>query len=255
MRFSFDGKVALVTGAAMGIGFATAKAFAEAGARTVLVDCQEDKLLAATDTLTSAGLTAMAVTCDVSNATQVEAMISRTVEAYGQLDAAFNNAGINSGFVDLLDTDDAAFDRLIAINLRGVWLCQKAEVRQMVTQADGGAIVNCSSISGLAGGAGFASYSAAKHGVSGLTASAALEYARKGVRINAVAPGPTETPMGHFVTRGWDREIVERMMESVPIGRLAQPNEIAAPVLFLCSSAASMIVGHTLPVDGGILAR
>jgi NAD(P)-dependent dehydrogenase (short-subunit alcohol dehydrogenase family) len=250
----FNGKVALVTGAGMGIGLATAKAFAEAGAATILVDYQEDVVVEATERLVGAGHTAMAITCDVSDAEQVDAMIERAVSAYGRLDAAFNNAGVNDGAIDMLDTTDQQFDRIIAINLRGIWLCIKAELRQMVEQGSG-SIVNCSSISGLVGGQGFGSYTAAKHGVSGLTKSAALEYIRNGVRVNAVAPGTIETPMGGFVTKGWEPQILDEMLRNQPIGRLGRPEEIASAVLFLSSEDASFVVGHTLPVDGGFLAR
>lgn len=251
---SFQGKVALVTGAALGLGFATAQAFAEAGAATVLVDYNEDKVREAADELSAAGHSVLPITCDVSDPDQVDAMIEQTVSKFGRLDAAFNNAGVNDGAHDILETNNAMFDRIISINLRGVWLCQRAQLRQMVAQGSG-AIVNCSSISGLAGGQGFGSYTAAKHAVSGITKSAALEYITKGVRVNAVAPGMFETPMGGFVTKDWDADVVKDMLRDQPIGRLGKPEEVASVVLFLCSDGASMIVGHTLPVDGGFLAR
>jgi NAD(P)-dependent dehydrogenase (short-subunit alcohol dehydrogenase family) len=211
MNLSFDGKVALVTGAGLGLGFAAAKAFAEAGAATVLVDYQEDKVREAADQLSAEGHTVLPIICDVSDPNQVDAMMAKTITAYGRLDAAFNNAGVNDGAHDILETSNEAFDRIISINLRGVWLCQRVELRQMVAQGSG-AIVNCSSISGLAGGQGFGSYTAAKHAVSGITKSAALEYITKGVRVNAVAPGMFETPMGSFVTKGLDGDVVKQML-------------------------------------------
>jgi NAD(P)-dependent dehydrogenase (short-subunit alcohol dehydrogenase family) len=254
MNLSFDAKVVLITGASQGIGFASAKAFAEAGAITVLADNQEQKVRGAAEQLAAAGHQAAAVTCDVTDPAQVQAMIDQTVSAHGRLDAAFNNAGAISDTIEILDTDDGEFDRLVSINLRGLWLCMKAELRQMVAQG-GGAIVNCSSIGGLTGALGHGAYAATKHGVMGLTSSAALEYIAKGVRINAVAPGMIDTPMNDRVSEGHDPEVVDRMLREQPIGRFGTSGEIAAAVLWLCSDAASLVVGHTLPVDGGYMAR
>lgn len=254
MQLSFSGRVALVTGASQGIGFASAQAFAEAGAKVVLADRQEDKVREAAERLTGAGHTALAVTCDVTDAGQVQAMVERTVSAYGRIDAAFNNAGVISETMEVLDTPDEEFDRLVSINLRGLWLCQKAELRQMLAQG-GGTIVNCSSIGGLAGSLGHGAYSATKFGVTGLTSSAALEYITKGVRINAVAPGMIDTPMNDTVSKGHDPEVERTMLKEQPIGRFGKPEEIAAAVLWLSHEASSMVVGHTLPVDGGYMAR
>jgi NAD(P)-dependent dehydrogenase (short-subunit alcohol dehydrogenase family) len=250
---AFDGKVALVTGAGVGIGLATAEAFAKSGASVVLADRNGETVAKATGDLRAAGYNAMGVTCDVTDAAQVGAMIERAVSTYGRLDAAFNNAGVNSEAATFLEISDNEFERVMAVNLRGVWNCMKGEVRQMMAQGNG-AIVNCSSIGGLKGSRGRGAYSASKHAVIGLTRSAALDYATKGIRINAVCPGMINTPMAIFVTKNYDPEIVARMVAQEPIGRFGAPEEVAAAVVWLCSPAASFVVGHAMTVDGGILA-
>jgi NAD(P)-dependent dehydrogenase (short-subunit alcohol dehydrogenase family) len=254
MARSLEKKVALITGAGRGIGLASAKAFAEAGASVVLADHAEERLGTAVDELRSAGYSAMGVTCDVTDRVQVAAMIEKTVGAFGRLDAAFNNAGINSDGADVLETDDDQFDHIIDVNLRGIWNCMKAELRQMMAQGSG-AIVNCSSIGGMVGSKGRSAYSASKHAVIGLTRSAALEYASRGIRINAVCPGIINTPMAVEVTRNYDPEIVKAMVAREPIGRFGEPEEIAAAVIWLCAPAASFMVGHAMVVDGGVLAQ
>ena len=248
-----EGKVAVVTGAARGIGFATAKAFADAGASVVLADRDGEALGTAADALRSAGHEAIGLVCDVTDGAQVTAMIERTVATYRRVDAAFNNAGVNSDSAPLLDTDDQEFDRILSVNLRGVWNCMKAELRQMLAQGSG-AIVNCSSIGGMVGSKGRSAYSASKHAVVGLTRSAALDYAAQGIRINAVCPGMINTPMAVAVTRNYDPAIVTAMVAREPIGRFGEPEEIAAAVVWLCTPAASFMVGHAMAVDGGLLA-
>jgi len=253
MTTAFDGRVALVTGAGGGIGLATAEAFAKVGASVVLADRDEERIGKAAEGLRAAGHNAIGVTCDVTDTAQVEAMIERAVSTYGRLDAAFNNAGVNTEAAAFLETSDNEFERVMNVNLRGVWNCMKGELRQMMAQGSG-AIVNCSSIGGLKGSRGRSAYSASKHAVIGLTRSAALDYAAQGIRINAVCPGMVNTPMAAFVTKNYDPEIVRRMVAQEPIGRFGEPKEIATAVVWLCSPAASFMVGHAMTVDGGLLA-
>jgi NAD(P)-dependent dehydrogenase (short-subunit alcohol dehydrogenase family) len=254
MNICLEGMVALVTGAGAGIGLATAQAFAEAGAAVALADVNEDALHSAAEGLRAAGRKVLAIRCNVVDKSEVMAMVDQVVSAFGRLDAAFNNAGVNSVSADLLETGDGEFDRIINVNLRGVWNCMKAELRQMTAQGNG-AIVNCSSIGGMVGSKGRSAYSASKHAVIGLTRSAALDYAKRGIRINAVCPGIINTPMAVAVTRNYEPEIVKAMVAREPIGRFGQPEEIASAVLWLCSPAASFMVGHAMAVDGGVLAQ
>ena len=253
MNHSFAGKVALVTGAGSGIGLATAKAFGEAGASVVLADRREDAVRAAAEGLSASGGKALAVRCDVTDDTQVASMIDRTVSAFGRLDAAFNNAGVMQRRVDTAEISGDEWDRVMAINLRGVWSCMKYELPQMLRNG-GGAIVNCSSIGGVIGVPGLAAYHAAKHGVIGLTKTAAIEYATRKIRINAVCPGTINTPMAESLTGG-DPKILAEFLKDEPIGRIAEPEEVAAAVLWLCSPGASYVVGHALLVDGGYTAH
>jgi NAD(P)-dependent dehydrogenase (short-subunit alcohol dehydrogenase family) len=253
MNESFEGKVALVTGAGSGIGLATAKAFAEAGASVVLADTREEAVGAAAEELTTGGRKAIAVRCDVTDDGQVTSMIERTASTFGRLDAAFNNAGVMQRRVETAEISGDEWDRVMAVNLRGVWSCMKYELRQMFRNG-GGAIVNCSSIGGLIGVAGLAAYHAAKHGVIGLTKTAALEYAARGIRINAVCPGTINTPMAQSLT-GDDPKVLAEFLKDEPIGRIGAPEEIAAAVLWLCSPGASYVIGHALLVDGGYTAR
>jgi len=253
MNHSFAGKVALVTGAGSGIGLATAKAFGDAGASVVLADRREDAVRAAAEGLSASGGKALAVRCDVTDDTQVASMIDRTVSAFGRLDVAFNNAGVIQRRVDTAEISGEEWDRVMAINLRGVWSCVKYELPQMLRNG-GGAIVNCSSIGGVIGVPGLAAYHAAKHGVIGLTKTAALEYATRKIRINAVCPGTINTPMAESLTGG-DPKILAEFLKDEPIGRIAEPEEVAAAVLWLCSPGASYVVGHALLVDGGYTAH
>jgi NAD(P)-dependent dehydrogenase (short-subunit alcohol dehydrogenase family) len=251
--YDFTGQVALVTGAAGGMGLDTARAFATAGAAVVLADIDGDAARSAAAELTEAGYDALGLTCDVADEDQVAALVDRTVETYGRLDMAFNNAGIMLPLTDAADEPAEAFDRVNGINLRGVWACMKHELRVMREQGSG-AIVNCSSLGGLVGNPGRAAYHATKHGVLGLTKSAALEYAPRGVRINAVCPGTIETPMVADMIAKGELSVAEAEAGQ-PIGRLGRGDEIAAAVLWLCSPGASLVIGVALPVDGGYTAR
>src|SRR5438046_4187596 len=249
MNLSFQNKVALVTGAGSGMGLVTARAFAEAGAAVALADVHEDAVRAAIEELVAAGHKAIAVRCNVADEAEVVAMLDQAVSTFGRLDVAFNNAGVQSPAVETADASGEEFDRVNAINLRGVWNCMKYELRQMREQGSG-AIVNCSSIGGLIGLPGRAIYHASKHGVIGLTKSAALEYASRGIRINAVCPGTIETPM---VADMMAKESItmEDIGSDQPIGRLDRSEEIAAAVLWLCSPGASLVIGHALAVEIG----
>ncbi|XAZ21416.1 SDR family oxidoreductase [Sinorhizobium sp. B11] len=249
MNISFENKVALVTGAASGMGLAAAKAFAEAGAAVALADVNESAVRVAADSLTSSGHRAIAIQCDVADMEQVAAMVEKTVAEFGRLDAAFNNAGVQSPVAETADADPKDYDFVMGVNLRGVWNCMKYELLQMRKQGSG-AIVNNSSLGGLVGIAERGIYHASKHGVVGLTKSAGLEYAAKGIRINAICPGIIETPMvtGMLETQP---EAMDALMQVVPMNRLGGAEEIADAVLWLCSDAASYIIGHALPVDGG----
>jgi len=249
MNDSFQNKVALVTGASSGMGLTTAKAFAEAGASVALVADHKDGVRAAAEELKRAGHKVLAICCDVADERQVEAAVAETVAAFGRLDAAFNNAGIQSPIAETADASSDEFDRVNGINLRGVWNCMKYELRQMRKQGSG-AIVNNSSIGGLVGIAGRGVYHASKHGVLGLTKSASLEYAARGIRINAVCPGTIETPMVSDMLEHQPEEMKE-ILKAVPIGRLGRAEEIASAVLWLCSPGASFVIGHALVVDGG----
>ena len=247
---NFSDKVALVTGASSGMGLATAQAFAEAGAAVVLADIKDEAVRKAAEQLVSEGHRALAIRCDVSNDAQVEAMVERTVAEFGRLDAAFNNAGVMAKIAPTADSTLEEFDRVTHVNLRGVWSCMKHELRQMERQGSG-AIVNCSSIGGLTGDPGIPAYTASKHGVIGLTRTAALEYAAKGIRVNAVCPGTIDTAFSRAVVN-WDEQKFEALVKAPPIGRAGKPEEIASVVLWLCSPGASYVVGHALAVDGGL---
>jgi NAD(P)-dependent dehydrogenase (short-subunit alcohol dehydrogenase family) len=251
--YNFRGQVALVTGASSGMGLATAQAFAAAGAAVVMADINQKVLLTAHDGLVSDGHQAIAVTCDVSDEAQVEAMIQRAIGTFGRLDMAFNNAGIQVPPSDAADETAENFDRVNAVNLRGVWTCMKHELKQMRAQGSG-AIVNCSSIGGIIGLPTRAAYHASKHGVIGLTRSAAMEYAPRGVRINAVCPGTIATPMVSDML-ATQADAMKEIMREQPIGRLGRSEEIAAAVLWLCSPGASFVLGVALPVDGGFTAH
>lgn len=244
--YDFSGQVALVTGASQGLGFATAEAFAQNGASVVLADLNEEALNNAADRLKAEGFNVLAVVCDVSDEAQVKTLIERTVAEHGRLDMAFNNAGISGPVGPITQETEAEFDQVNNVNLKGVWACMKHELIQMDKQGSG-AIVNCSSLGGLVGLPGRAAYHGTKHGVLGLTKCAALDYATKNIRVNAVCPGTFDTPM----VSGIDKDSIDEFMRSQPIGRMGKPEELAAAVLWLCSPAASFVLGAALSVDGG----
>ena len=249
ITYDFKGQVASVTGAASGMGLATARAFAYAGAAVTLADVSEAALQQAVDEITLAGGKAIGVVCDVSDEAQVAAMVERTVATFGRLDAAFNDAGIQVPSSEIADQSAEDYDRINAINLRGVWACMKHELLQMRKQGSG-AIVNCSSIGGLTGRALLAAYHGSKHGVIGLTRSAALEYAARGIRVNAVCPGTIDTPM---VSKMLDSGVLamDDLLRDLPMKRLGRGEEIADAVLWLCSPGSTFVTGQALAVDGG----
>ncbi len=255
MYITFENKVALVTGAASGLGLATAKAFADSGASVVLADWNEEAVRSAAKDLADKGHTTLAVRCDVSDDAQVEAMVKQTVAFFGRLDAAYNNAGVQNVLAETADSRRDDYDKVMGINLRGVWSCMKFELQHMRHQGSG-AIVNCSSLGGLIGGARRGTYHAAKHGVIGFTKSAALEYASRGIRVNAVCPGMIQTPMTEqMIAAGQGAELEAMLKAYVPMGRTGRPEEIADAVLWLCSSAASYVTGQSISVDGGYVMR
>jgi NAD(P)-dependent dehydrogenase (short-subunit alcohol dehydrogenase family) len=253
-----EGKVALVTGGASGIGRATALTFAREGAKLVIADMNEEGGQQTVHMITEKGGEAIFVRTDVSKATEVEAMITKTVETYGRLDCAHNNAGI-SGFGIAGDAyaltaeyPEERWHQVIAVNLTGVWLCMKYEIPQMLSQGRG-AIVNTASGAGLVGSRGMSAYVASKHGVVGLTKTAALEYAQQGIRVNCVCPGVIQTPM---TARGLsDPEQKAQIVAREPIGRVGTPEEVAEAVVWLCSDAASFVTGHAMSIDGGLVAQ
>lgn len=246
--YDFNGQAALVTGAASGLGAATAKAFAEAGAGLVLVDQDAEALNAVTGALTASGAKAFSIVGDVSDEALAETAVGRAVSEFGRLDMAYNNAGILGPMCPMAEETADGYDRVQAVNLRGVWTFMKHELLQMQKQGSG-AIVNCSSLGGLVGLPGRAGYHASKHGVIGLTKCAAMDNAAQGIRVNAICPGCIETPMGDAI----DPAAMKAFLKEQPIGRMGRPEEIAAAVLWLCSPGASFVLGVALPVDGGFV--
>ncbi|MGE0825906.1 MAG: SDR family oxidoreductase [Candidatus Binatia bacterium] len=248
-----QGKVALVTGGGSGIGRATSLIFAREGAKVVVADVVVPGGEETVQMIKAAGGDAIFVKADMSKAAEVEAMVQKTVATYGRLDCAHNNAGIEGTTKRTPDYSEEEWDRVIDINLKGVWLCMRYEIPQMLKQG-GGAIVNTASDAGLLGVPQMPAYVASKHGVVGLTKTAALEYAKAGIRVNAVCPGVIKTPMVDRIT-GLRPGRAERMTAAEPVGRMGKPEEIGEAVVWLCSDAASFVTGLPMPVDGGVAAQ
>lgn len=248
-----DGKVALITGAGSGIGRASALTFAREGAKVIVADIVVEGGEETVQLVQNAGGEASFIKVDVSKAADVEAMINKAVETYGRIDCAHNNAGIEGQLAPTDEYSEEMFNRVLAINLAGVWLCMKYEIPHMLKQASG-AIVNTASGAGLVGVAGMSAYVASKHGVVGLTKTAALEYAKSGIRVNAVCPGLIQTPMVERLTNA-QPQLAEALVAAEPIGRTGRPEEIAESVVWLCSDAASFVTGHAMSVDGGYVAQ
>jgi NAD(P)-dependent dehydrogenase (short-subunit alcohol dehydrogenase family) len=251
MTMELEGKVGLVTGGTSGIGQDTAVLFAKAGAKVVVAGRREPEGEKTIELIRAAGGDGLFVKTDVSKAGEVDSLIRQVVERFGRLDIAFNNAGIEGVWVPIINQSEKDWDQTIDINLKGVWLCLKYEIRQMLKQGGGGAIVNMASVTGLVGSAGAAAYSASKHGVMGLTKSAALETARSGIRINAVCPAVIETPMAERIFGA--PEVHKQVLGLHPIGRFGRPAEIAEAVVWMCSDRASFMTGQSLVLDGGFL--
>jgi NAD(P)-dependent dehydrogenase (short-subunit alcohol dehydrogenase family) len=251
METTFKNKVALITGGSFGIGRATAIAFAKKGAKVVIADWIENE--ETMDLIENLGSEVLFIKCDVSKNADVKALIEKTVNIFGSLDFAFNNAGIEGASAQTEDCTEENWNKTIDINLKGIWLCMKYEIPEML-KIGKGAIVNCSSVAGLIGYSGLPAYVASKHGVLGLTKTAALEYAKMKIRINAVCPGVIQTAMIDRLT-GKKKETIEQFTDLEPIGRFGLPEEIANAVLWLCSDEASFVTGIAMPVDGGFVAQ
>ena len=252
MTMELEGKVALVTGGTSGIGRETALLFTKAGAKVVVAGRRELEGKETVDLIRAAGGDGLFVKTDVSQGSEVAALIQKAVERFGSLDIAFNNAGIEGAWVPIIRQSEEDWDRTINVNLKGVWFCLKYEIRQMLKQGGGGAIVNMASVTGLIGSVGAGAYSASKHGVIGLTKTAALENAKSGIRINAVCPGVIETPMSE---RLFGAPAIHKSVVGLhPVGRLGKPAEIAEAVVWMCSDRASFMTGQSLVLDGGFLA-
>ncbi len=253
ISYNFADKVVFITGASSGIGKASAVAFAEAGAKVVACDVNMDAGMSLVNEIKGKGGDALFIKCDVSKAEDVKTAIEGTIKKFGRLDFAFNNAGIEGISAPTPDCTESNWDQTININLKGVWLCMKYQIPHMLRQG-GGAIVNCSSIAGLVGFPGIPAYTASKHGVIGLTKTAALEYAKSNIRINAICPGVIQTPMIDRFIHG-EVQIQRQLAAGEPVGRVGQPEEIANAAMWLCSNQSSFVTGDSLVVDGGWVAQ
>ena len=253
MTMELNGKVAIVTGAGSGIGRASARAFACAGAKVIVSDVVPRGGEETVRLIQADGGEARFVKADVSKSAEVEALVSETISTYGHVDYAHNNAGIEGSDESTTEITEDSWNRVIDINLKGIWLCMKYEIAEMLKNR-GGAIVNTASVEGLVGRPHLAAYTASKHGVVGLTKVAALEFGKDGVRVNAVCPGFVRTPM-HERRAAGDPEREAQVLAKEPIGRIGEPEEIANTVLWLCSDAASFVTGAAIPVDGGLVAQ
>jgi|TARA_B100001971_G_scaffold209081_1_gene232006 NAD(P)-dependent dehydrogenase (short-subunit alcohol dehydrogenase family) len=249
-----DGKVALVTGAGMGLGQACALTMAEQGARVMVADLNDEAGQETVNTIEQRGGTASFVRVDVADASAVETMVKHTVDTYGRLDSAVNNAGIVGDGAPVANESESNWDLVMSINLKGVFLCCKYQVRQMLEQG-GGAIVNMSSVMGLNGNAGGVSYAASKHGVIGITKCVALENAQTSIRVNAICPGIMKTPLVDGLISRSGGAFADYAITSTPMARIGEPEEVARTAAWLCSDAASYITGTALPVDGGFNAQ
>lgn len=251
METTFKNKVALVTGGSFGIGRATAIAFAKKGAKVVIADWVEDN--ETLDFIKASGGEAIFTKCDVSKMEDVKALIEKTISTFGRMDYAFNYAGIEGVMAPAQDCTEDNWDKTIGVNLKGIWLCMKYEIPEMLKQGKG-VIVNCASIAGLVGFPGLPAYVASKHGVIGLTKTSVLECAKLGIRVNAVCPGAIKTPMIDRIT-GKKKEVEEQFAAMEPIGRMGEPEEVANAVVWICSDEASFVTGHAMAVDGGWVAQ
>ena len=253
MAGKLDKRVAIITGGGSGIGRGTAIAFAREGALVSVADISVQKGEQTVRLIKENGHDAVFIQCDVSKAADVKAMVNKTVEVYGRLDCAFNNAGIPGETMPIVDYPEEVWHQLIGVNLTGVWLCMKYEIAEMLKQGKG-AIVNTASVQGLIGGPGFSAYTASKHGVVGLTKTVALEYAKAGIRANAVCPGVIETPI-HEAVLAKHPEMEEPLINMHPVGRIGKVEEVSEAVVWLCSDSASFVVGHAMAIDGGLVAQ
>lgn len=253
MDYNLKNKVVIVTGAASGIGMASAMAFAKVGATVIVADVQVAKGEEVVSKILSEDGKAFFIKCNVEDELDIKNMVTSTTKKFGHLDYAFNNAGVEGDTLDTINCTNENWNRVININLRGVWWCLKYQIQEMLKNG-GGSIVNTSSIAGLVGFTGIPAYTASKHAIIGLTKSAALEFANKNIRVNAICPGVIQTPMIDRFTKGDDKAIKD-LTEGAPMERLGNPDEVAQAALWLCSDASSFVTGHSLVVDGGWVAK